>query len=102
MFGDTEVKKSGFHKSKCPIDINKVNIGKIMISNEVSYGKKGFKCFVEYSDDNKTKPLCIMLPKMIGYVKHFGETKYMSFLIEDEELLKEYKNKVRDKISSIM
>ena len=43
-----------------------------------------------------------MLLKMLGYVKHFDETKYMSLLTEDEELWKEYKNKVWDKISSTM
>ena len=32
----------------------------------------------------------MMLPKTSGYVKCFDETKYMSFLIKDEELLKAY------------
>ena len=82
------LKKNAFHKFKYPIDINEVNIGKIVISNKVLYGKKCFKYFIGYKDDDKIKPLCIMLPKFSGYVKCFDETKYMSFLIEDEKLLK--------------
>ena len=35
-------------------------------------------------------PLCIMLAKMNGYWRDFDETKYMSFLIKDNELLEKY------------
>ena len=42
-FSDIEVKKSVFHKSKHPTDISKVDIGKIVISNKIPHGKKGFK-----------------------------------------------------------
>ena len=40
-FDDTDVKKSTFHKSNYPIDIDILNIDKILISDKVSYGKKG-------------------------------------------------------------
>ena len=43
--------------------------------------------------------MCIMLPKMVGYAKHFDETKCMSFLIKDDELLKKY-HKIWDKVSN--
>ena len=38
----------------------------------------------------KIRPLCIFFPKMSAYRKDFDETKYMSFLIKDDELLEEY------------
>ena len=38
-------------------------------------------------------PLCIFLPKMGAYRKDFDETKHMSFLIKDDELLEKY-NKI--------
>ena len=60
MFGDIEVKKNAFHKSKYLIDINEVNIVKIVKFNKVSFSKKGFKYFLGYRDD-KIEPLCIML-----------------------------------------
>ena len=60
----------------------------ITLSSKVSSGKKGFKCFIGYIEEGKiVKPLFIMLPKMNGYTKCFDETKYMSFLIKDDELL---------------
>ena len=37
----------------------------------------------------------MMLPKMSEYVKCFDETKYMSFLYKDEELLEVY-NRIRE------
>ena len=38
-----------------------------------------------------------MLPKMRGYGNRFDETKYISFLIKDDRLLKKY-NKILDKV----
>ena len=40
-------------------------------------------------DDHKVKPLHIMLLKTTAYVKCYdGQTKWMYFLIEDNDLLK--------------
>ena len=39
-----------------------------------------------------------MLPKMSGYVKCFDETKYISSLIKDSKLLKQY-DTIWDRIS---
>ena len=42
-------------------------------------------------NDNKVRPLHIMLPKTSAYVKSLdGQTKWMYFLIEDDGLLKKY------------
>ena len=48
------------------------------------------KYFIGYKDDEyKIKPLCIMLLKTSSYVRSYnGETKWMNFLIKDNELLK--------------
>lgn len=48
--------KSAFYKSKYTIDINEANIGKIVVSHELSQGKKCFKYFIGYNDDDKIKP----------------------------------------------
>ena len=68
-FDDIEVKKSKFNKFKYPVDINEVDNDKIIISYKVSAGEKGFKYFIGYKDDEKVRPLCIMLSKLSGYVK---------------------------------
>ena len=69
--------------------INDVYINKIIVSNYVSFGKKGFKYFIGYKDNEKVKPLRIMLmlPKMSEYRTSFNETKFICFLIKDGELL---------------
>ena len=42
-------------------------------------------------NDHKVKPLHIMLPETSIYVKSYdGQTKWMYFLIEDDDLLKKY------------
>ena len=40
-----------------------------------------------------------MLPNKRGYKKKINETKYISFLIKDDELLEKY-NKIWDKVSN--
>ena len=35
-------------------------------------------------------PLCIFLPKLSACRRDFDETKYISFLIKDDELLEKY------------
>ena len=48
--------------------------------------------------DNKVKPLHIMLTKTSAYVKSYdGQTKWMYFLIEDNDLLERY-NTIWDKV----
>ena len=41
-FSDIDIKQSAFYNSKYPINIEKVYIKKILISNKVLYSKKWF------------------------------------------------------------
>ena len=41
VFGDEEIEKNTFHEYKQTIDINMVDINKIVISDEDSYGNNG-------------------------------------------------------------
>ena len=50
-FGDTEIEKHKFHQNKSPILRNRIDINKIVVSNKVSFGKKGFKYSIGYKDD---------------------------------------------------
>ena len=45
----------------------------------------------------KIKPLCVFLPKMTAYRKDFDETKYISVLRKDNELLEKC-NEIWDKV----
>ena len=63
--------------------------------------KNSLKYFTGYNDDEVIRPLCIKLPQMVGYVKHFDNDKTMSFKVGDNKLLKKY-NKIWKKICNIM
>ena len=62
---------------------------------------KNYKYFIDYLyNDQKIKPLHIMLTKTSAYVKGYdGQTKWMYFLIEDDGLLEKY-NTIWDKVSA--
>ena len=60
-FGDTEIEKQKFHQHKRPISMNNIDINKIVVSNKVSFNKKGFENFIGYKDAKKIRPLCIFL-----------------------------------------
>ena len=52
-FCDIEIQKQKFHQYKRPISIKNIDIKKIVVSNKVSFGKKGSKYFIDYKDDKK-------------------------------------------------
>ena len=78
-----------------------VGTKKVLVSNKIPFGEKSSKHFIGYLYDNhKVKLLHIMLPKTTAYVKCYdGQTKWMYFLIEDDDLLQKY-NTVWDKVSA--
>ena len=45
-FGDIEIEKQKFHQHKLFISIKTIGINKIVVSNKVSFGKKGFEYFM--------------------------------------------------------
>ena len=63
IFGDGKINKSSFNKNKKPININNMDISKIVISQKERYGKKdSFKCVIGYDDNDDIRPLRIKLP----------------------------------------
>ena len=42
LFGDTEIVKHKFHQHKTPILKNNIDVNKIVVSNKIYFGKKGF------------------------------------------------------------
>ena len=54
-----------------------------------------------YVNYDVIRPLCIRLPQMIGYVKHFDSSQTMSFKVSDKKLLKVY-IKIWEKISGLI
>ena len=57
-FGDTEI---DFFCHKSPIFLKDVDIEKVLVSHEISYGEKYYKYFIGYLYNNhKLKPLHMM------------------------------------------
>ena len=63
---------------------------KSSLLKRIIWYKNSLKYFIGYNDDVVIRPLCIKLPKMIGFVKHFDSNKIMSFKAIDNRLLKKY------------
>ena len=72
-FGENGIIKGAFHKNKRPININEVDIEEIVWSHKVSYSKDSFKYFIRYRQKGNAfpSPLCVKLPQMNAYAKHF-------------------------------
>ena len=77
-----------------------MDIDKRFISYKPSSGERIYKYFIGYlddddddDDDDKIELIHVMLPKKRAYMKSYkGETKWIYFSIEDDELLKNYYN----------
>ena len=69
--------------------MHEIDVNKILVSKKESHGtKNSLKYFIGYNDNDVVRSLCIKLPKMIGYVIHFDNSKAMSFKVSDNKLLK--------------
>ena len=66
----TSTKASSIKTTKL-IQIDKVDVNKILVSKTESYSNKSsFKDFVLYDDNDNIRPLCIKLPQMSRYSKY--------------------------------
>ena len=95
-FGDKKINKSNFYKNKKFFDLNDIDVNKILVSK-----KESFKYFIGYNDGDVIGPLCIILPQIIGYVKHFDGNKTMYFKVNDNKLLKKY-NKIWENVGNLL
>ena len=101
-FDYKKINKSNFGKKKRLFNLNDIDANKILVSKKESYGtKNSLKYLIGYNNDDVIRPLCIILPQMIGYVKHFDSNKRMSFKVSDNKLLKKY-NKIWEKFSNLL
>ena len=90
-FDDKKTNKSSFYKNKKLFSLNVIDVNKILVSKKESHGtKNSLKYFIEY-DGDVIRPLCTLLPQMIGYVKHTDSNKTMYFKVSDNKLLKKCK-----------
>ena len=75
-FDGKKINKSSFYKNKKLFSLNDIDVNKILVSKKESYDtKNSLKYFIGYNDGYVIRPLCILLPQLIGYVKHFDRNK---------------------------
>ena len=73
--------------------LNDIDVNKILVSKKESYDtKNSSKYFIGYNGGDVIRQLYIILPQMIGYVKHFDSNKRMSLKVSDNKLLKKHNN----------
>ena len=73
-----------------------VIVDQVVVSDKFKHNNKSFG----YQESEIVKPLCIILPQMSGYIKHFEYGgKNMSFLIKNNEVLDKY-NEIWDVIKN--
>ena len=102
-FDDIQVSKKEFYDSKKAVKLNLVDINKIFVSNKIKGNNETSKYFIGYMTDiDVVIPLCIILPQISGFIKHFENGgKNMSIKIEDDEVYVKY-NQVWNKIKPLL
>ena len=75
FFDENGIIESAFHKNEKPINISEVDIKRIALSDEKSYGKDSFKYFIGYRHEGNVfpSPLCVKLLQMNAYAKYFDK-----------------------------
>ena len=90
-FNNIRLNKKEFHKSKQPIDLSLVTVDQIVVSDKFKHNDDSFKYFIGCQEGEIVKPLCIVLPQMMAYIKYLENGgKNMSFMIKDGEVGKKY------------
>ena len=88
-----------------PIFLEEVDIEKVLVFHKISFVEKNCKYFIGYLYNDAITyyaitPLHIILPKTSAYVKSCDrQTKWMYFLIADDDVLQKY-NTIWDKVSA--
>ena len=86
-----KVRKSNFYKNKNIYNIDDIDTNNILVSKTESYiNKNSYKYFTGYNDNDIISLICTKLPHITGYVREFDENAAMSFVLKDQELLKNY------------
>ena len=89
IFPDIEMEKYKFYRHKSPTFVEDVDTEKVLVYNKISSGEKNYKYFIGHLyNDYKVKTIYVILSKISAYVKSYnGRTKWMYFLIENDDLL---------------
>ena len=101
-FGNKEVNKKEFHLLKQAISLDSVDLNTIAVSKKWKINDTTYKHICGYLNNDTIQPLCVILPRMDGYIKYFDDDgKNMSFVTDDEKIYKKY-NKIWEVIRNLL
>ena len=87
-----EIKKwiKKIYSSKQAISLDSADLDKIVVLNKWKIDDTTYKYLCGYLND-VIQSLCVILPKMNGYIKYFDDgAKNMSFVTDHEEIYEKY------------
>ena len=70
-FVDKEGDKKEFYLSKQAISLDSVDLDKIVVSNKWKINETTYKYFCGHLNNDAIQPLCVILPQIDEYIKHF-------------------------------
>ena len=89
IFDDKNINKSNFYKNKKVIQLDNVDVYKILVFKKESDAKKySSRYFIAYDDNDDIMPLFLKFPQMIGHAKYPNSNGTMSLQVSDKRLLK--------------
>ena len=90
-FEDKEVYKTKIYSSKQAISLDSIDLNKTVVSKKWKINDITYKYMCGYLNNDTIQPLCVILPQINGYIKHFDDgVKNMSFVMDDEEIYEKY------------
>ena len=90
-FGDKEVNKKEFFSSKQAIPLDSVHLDKIVVSSKCKINETTYKYLCGYLNNDVIRPLCVILPQIIEYIKYFDNGgKNMTFVTDNEKVYDKY------------
>ena len=82
--------------------LNSVDLSKIVVSSKWKISDTKCKYFCGYLNNDVIQPLCVILPRMSGYIKYFDDGgKNMMFVTDDKEVYKKY-NEIWEAIRKLL
>ena len=93
-FNNKNIKKNDFYnRNKKIFNIDDTDVNEILVSKKEQYGKyNSFKYFIGYNDNDVIRPLYLFISQTTGYINKFEKNKItMSLMVEDKQLLQNYK-----------
>ena len=71
--------------------LDSVDLSKIVVSSRWKINDTTYKYFCGYLNNDVIQPLCVILPQMSRYIKHFDDGgKNMSFVMDDNKVYEKY------------